>query len=109
MKLNIYDRKEIVKTYEADTYDLMFGTLEDVANAMKLDDMKTGTTEEIMKMAVNLVTNSMDTVKDLLKDLFDGITDEEIRHTRISEIIQVFIDVVTYTIKALNKNFASKN
>ena len=109
MKLNIYNRKEIVKVYEVDSYDLMFGTLEDVANAIKLDDMKTGTHEEIVKLAINLVTNSMETVKDLLKDLFEGITDEEIRHTRISEIIQVFVDVVTYTIKALNKHFSSKN
>lgn len=109
MKLNIYNRKEIVKVYEVDSYDLMFGTLEDVANAIKLDDMKTGTQEEIVKLAINLVTNSMETVKDLLKDLFEGITDEEIRHTRISEIIQVFVDVVTYTIKALNKHFSSKN
>ena len=109
MKLNIYNRKEIVKTYEADSYDLLFGTLEDVANAIKLDEMKTGSQDEIFKAAVNLVTNSMDTVNDFLKDIFEGISDDEIRNTRLSEIIQVFVDVVTYTIKSLNKHFASKN
>ena len=42
MKLPIYQKKEIVKTYEADTYDLMFGVLEDVADAIKLDELKSG-------------------------------------------------------------------
>ena len=42
MKLNIYKGREVVKTYTADTYDLMFGTVEDIAEAIKLDDMKIG-------------------------------------------------------------------
>lgn len=109
MKLNIYKKKAVVKTYETDSYDLMFGVIEDVANAVKLDDMKTGTQEEIVKLAIHFVTNSMDTVKDLLKDIFEGITDEEIRNTKVNEIVNVFVDVVTHTVKTLNKNFDSKN
>ena len=73
MKLNVYEKKKIVKTYEVDTYDLMFGVLEDVADAIKLDELKTGTDAEIIKMAGNLVLNSMETVKDLFKDIFDTL------------------------------------
>ena len=109
MKLNIYEKKKIVKTYEADTYDLMFGVLEDVADAIKLDELKTGSDVEIIKMAGNLVLKSMDTVKDLLKDIFDGITDEELKNTKISEIAQVLVDVVKFTMAQLNKGFGSKN
>ncbi len=109
MKLNIYEKKKIVKTYEADTYDLMFGVLEDVADAIKLDELKTGNDVEIIKMAGNLVLKSMDTVKDLLKDIFDGITDEELKNTRISEIAQVLVDVVKFTITQLNRGLGSKN
>ena len=29
LKLNIYNKKNIEKTYSTDTYDLMFGTVED--------------------------------------------------------------------------------
>ena len=103
MKLNIYNKKQIVKTYTADTYDLMFGTLEDVAEAVHLDDMKTGTDIELLTMTMNFVLHSMDTVKDLVKDIFEGITDEELRNTKVSELADVLLDVVKYTLAQMGK------
>lgn len=108
MKLNIYNKREIIKTYTADGYDLMFGTLEDVASAVKLDELETGSDVELIKMVGNLVIHSMDTVKDLLKDIFEGITDEELKHTKINEIVDVFIEAVQYTFRTFGK-YASKN
>ena len=98
MKLNIYDHKEVIKTYEANEYELMFGTVEDMIDAAKLDKIESGTDAEIVMAATNLVTTSMDTAKDLLKDVFDGLTDDEIRHTRVSEIVNVIVDVIMYAI-----------
>lgn len=109
MKLNIYEKKQIVKTYEADTYDLMFGVLEDVADAIKIDDLKTGTDAEIIRMAGNLVLHSMGTVRDLFKDIFDGITDEELKHCKVQEMAVVLVDVVKYTLAQLGKGIGSKN
>ena len=109
MKLNIYEKREIVKTYEVDTYDLMFGTIEDVAAAVKLDDLEQGTDVEIIKMIGNLVLTSMDTIKDLLKDIFDGITDEELKHVKVKEIVQVLLEVINFTIKQLNLGINEKN
>lgn len=109
MKINIYEKKKIVKTYEAEAYDLMFGVLEDVAAAVKLDELKTGTDVEIVKMIGKLVLTSMDTVKGLMKDIFDGLTDEELKNTRVSEIAAVLIDVVKFTIAQLNLLPKSKN
>lgn len=109
MKLNVYKKREVVKTYEADTYDLMFGVLEDVADAVHLDELKSGSDAEIIKIVGNLVLHSMGTVRDLLKDIFPGITDEELKNTRVSEIAQVIIDVVKFTIAELMKGFGSKN
>ena len=57
---------------------------------------------EIIKLIGKAVIGSMDTVKDLLKDIFPGITDEELRHVTVKEIAQVLKDVVYYTIKQLN-------
>ena len=102
MKLNIYDHKEVIKTYEADEYELMFGTVEDMIDAAKLDKIESGTDAEIVVAATNLVTTSMDTVKDLLKDVFDGLTDDEIRHTRVSEIVNVIVDVIRYAISQIS-------
>ena len=103
MKLNIYNKKQVIKTYTADTYDLMFGTLEDVAEAVHLDDMKTGTDTELLTMTMNFVLHSMDTVKDLVKDIFEGITDEELRNTKVSELADVLLDVIKYTLSQMGK------
>lgn len=102
MKLNVYEGQNIVKTYETDEYNLKFGTLEDVANAVNLDNLKTGSNEEYIKTAVDLLLHSMDTVKDLYKDIFPGITYEEIRKCTIAEMAVVLVDVVKYTIKLLS-------
>lgn len=108
MKLNIYEKKKVVKTYEADTYDLLWGVVEDVANAVNLADLKTGSEAELTKAVLALAAKSMGTVKNLLKDIFDGLTDEEIKKTKIKEIAVVFVDVVKYTIAEF-KGFGGKN
>ena len=102
MKLTIYNGRTAAKTYEADKYDLMFGTLEDVCKVVKLDELKEGTNAEIIKMAIGVVTESTDLVKDLMKDIFDGITDEELRHVRVKDLANVLVDIVVYTIAQLN-------
>ena len=109
MKLNIYEKKKIIKTYEVDAYDLMFGTVEDVANAIDIDSLTTGSDVEIIKMVGKLVMTSMDTVKNLLKDIFDGITNEELKQTKVSEIATVLVDVVKFTIAQLNLGGNGKN
>ena len=109
MKLNIYNHKKIEKTYEAQSFDLMFGTVEDVAAAVNIDAMQSGSDVEIIKAVGSLVLNSMDTVKDLLKQIFEGITDDEIRRAQVVEIAAVLIDVVKYTISQLNFGGDSKN
>lgn len=102
MKLNIYEKKKVIKTYETDTYDLLFGTVEDVANALNLDELKTGSDVEIIKMAMNLVLTSLGTVKDLMKDIFDGITDEELRKATVKEMAQVLVEVAQYTLALMD-------
>jgi hypothetical protein len=109
MKLNIYKGRQVEKTYTAETYDLMFGTIEDVADAINLDSLKTGSDVEIIKMIGNLVLHSMDTVKNLLKDIFEGITDEELKRTKVKEIATVLLDVVKFTIAQLNLGNNGKN
>lgn len=109
MILNIYEKKQVVKTYETDVYDLMFGTVEDVADAIKLDELTTGSDVEIMKMIGKLVLTSMDTIKGLLKDIFDGLTDEELKNVKVSEIAIVLVDVVKFTVAQLNLGAKGKN
>ena len=109
MELNIYENKQVVKTYETDTYDLMFGTLEEVTAAVKLDELKTGSEVEIIKMVGMFVSGSLSTVRGLVKDIFPGITDEELKKTKISEIAGVLVDVVKYTFEQLGTLPKPKN
>lgn len=102
MKLNIYEKKEVIKTYETDAYDLMFGTLEDVANALKLDELKTGSDVEIIRMGMSLVLTSIGTVKNLMKDIFDGLTDEELRKVRVRDMAEVLLEVARYTLELMD-------
>ena len=108
MKLNIYEKRHIVKTYEASDYEIMFGTVEDLIDAAKLDKIESGTDAEIVMAATSLVTTSMDTVKDLLKDVFDGLTDDEIRNTRVSEIVNVVVDILMYAVSQITLFGGSK-
>ena len=109
MTLNIYRGGKIEKTYTAEAYDLMFGVLEDVADAVKIDEMKNGSDEELVKMTANLVVRSMGTVHDLLKDVFEGITEEEIRRTKVIEIATVLVQIIKYTIEQMRKGISGKN
>ena len=109
MKLNIYEKKQIVKTYEVDKYDLMFGVVEDVADALDLDSLKGGSNAEIIKLVGNMVFKSMDTIKELMKDIFDGLTDEELKNVKVSEIVDVLVGVVQFTILQLKLGANGKN
>lgn len=102
MKLNIYKGDEIVKTYEKDSYRLRFGVVEDVAQAVNLDELKEGTEAEILRMVAKLVITSLDTIKGLMKDVFPGLTDEEIRNCSVDEMAMVIFEVIEFTIKQLN-------
>lgn len=109
MQLNIYEKKKVIKTYTADSYDLMFGTVEDISDAVKLDEMKTGSDVEVLQAVAALIATSKETVKDLLKDIFEGLTDEELRKTKIKEQAQVLVEVVNYTFSQLRKGTGTKN
>lgn len=109
MKLNIYDKKKIIKTYEVEAYDVKFGTLEDVTKAIDLDGLKTGSNVEIIKMAGKLILTNIETFKALFKDIFDGITDEELKKASLKEMATVIVDIVKYTISELNFGNNEKN
>ncbi len=109
MKLNIYEKRQVIKTYEADAYDLPFGVIEDVADVINLDAIETGSNTELIKAAGNIVLKCKDTVKNLMKDIFEGITDEELKKTKVTEMAQVLIEVVKYTADQLTKGLNRKN
>lgn len=113
LKLNIYKKengKRIVdKTYNVDTYDIMFGTAEDLIQSLNLDGLNTEDNMELIKVASKVVINSFDTIKPLLKDVFEGLTDDELRNTKVSEIISVLVGIVKSTMAQIGMGNKGKN
>lgn len=95
IKLNIYDGRKIVKTYTAETIDFEFGIVEDIMDILDFEHM-TGNVD-IAKMIVKASKQ----LKPFLKDIFDGVTDDEIRHTRIQNLIAVFRGLYDYATEEL--------
>lgn len=109
LKINIYNKKEITKTYTNDTYDLMFGTVEDFMDLINVDELKTGDDKEIVVLVGKALPKGMGTIKALLKDVFEGMTDEELKHTKVKEITKVLVNIIKSSITEIGKGIDEKN
>ena len=102
ISLNIYkadNKKEVEKTYKAESYDLMFGTVEEFMRVIDLD--KIGDNGEVAKMVVK----GFSQIKPLLHDVFPELTDEELQRTKVSDIVQTILQIavaVAENLKELN-------
>lgn len=96
LKLNIYSsterdkngKRKIDNTYTVDSYELLYGTVEDVLNLFDVESLKTD--EDVLR----IVKSAKNQVNDLLKDIFIGITDEELRRANFDEMAIVIINVL---------------
>lgn len=109
LKLNIYEKRQVVKTYTAETYDLMFGTVEDLLELINIDNLQSGSDVEIIKLVGNAVTKGMGIIKPLLKDIFEGLNDDELKCTKVNEIANILISVVKFSISEMSKGANGKN
>lgn len=99
--LNIYKGKQIEKTYTSDTADLMYGTIEDIISI--LDAVQSNDTDKI----IDAITGCLKELKPMLMDIFDGLTEEELRRTKVSELVVVFVNIFKFSL--LQMDFAGNN
>lgn len=99
LTLNIYEGQNIIKTYTAETLDFSFGVVEDVLDALDFENMKTGSKAEL----AGVVIKCSKQLKPFLRDLFPGVTDEELRNTRIQNLLEVFRGLYDYATEELGK------
>ena len=97
IKLNIYNGNTVEKEYTAETIDFSFGVVEDILDALDLENMKTGNKAEL----AGVIIKCSKQLKPFLKDIFPGVTDEEIRRTHIQNLIEVFKGLYEYATKEL--------
>ena len=108
MKLNIYNKNEIVKTFECENYDLKFGVVEDVIELFDFEDLKSSSDIELIKIVGRVIPKSLGSIKDLMKDIFNGITDEDLKNTTIKELAGVLIEVVKYALNQISEGINQK-
>lgn len=92
--LKIYDNsgKNIVKSYESTTYDLMFGTVMSLMDLLKIEDVDNQA--ELLKT----VYNAWDEIKAVLSGVFPEVTDEDWKHVKVKELLPIIVDITKFSI-----------
>lgn len=94
IRLNIYEEGKVRKTYETEKGRILYGTIEDLAGAIDPDKITEGKDGrlELGKSVLKVIP----LVRPMLKEIFPGITDEEIRKTDLKEMISVITELIKY-------------
>lgn len=99
MTLNIYSaehKNDVEKTYTAESYDLMLGTVEDIMQLIDIDKMTDNAA------IVRAVVGAYSKLKPFLKDVFVGVTDDELKRVKVKELLPTFVQIFTSIIEDLN-------
>lgn len=95
--LNIYSGKTVEKVYTADEFDIMFGTVEDLVNLVDVDRLSGNVTDtDFIGAVALLLKGGFGQVKTLLKELFPGVTDEELKCAKMREVLFILAQVLKY-------------
>lgn len=98
LKLNIYkNQREIEKTYTVEEYDLMLGPVEDLLNELDLEALVSKSDRDsLITAASRLLKSRKDVIYPLLKDVFEGLTDDELRKTKVKELLTVVAGIAGF-------------
>ena len=104
LKLNIYDdnMQEVVKVYTANTFLLKLGVVEDLMNIIDFDKL-TDTDNTVISMTIlKLLPKSFPSIKELLKSIFNGLNDDELRNISITDLVPLIVNIVKYSISEMS-------
>lgn len=104
IKLPVYDGKIIDKVYTAESYDIMFGTVEDFISVLDLENFTTGKDSDILKGVATAIPGAIGMVKPLLKDVFEGLTDDELKHCKLKDIVSCVAAIIKSAIAEITKS-----
>lgn len=109
LKLPIYEEKQVVKAYTAETYDIMFGTVEDLIDAVDMEKFMSGNNNDLVEGVAKAIPKIFGMIKPLLKDIFEGLTDEEIKHTKVKDVAKVIVAIVKFAVSQVVTEDKGKN
>jgi hypothetical protein len=92
--LKIYDDsgKNIVKSYESKTYDLMFGTVMKLMELLKIEDM-----DDQLEM-LKTIYSAWEEIKTVLAGVFPGATDDDWKHVRVKELLPMILEIAKFSV-----------
>lgn len=107
VSLNIYSKGQVVKTLEAESADIMYGTVEDILNVVEPDKLgeKLNDNLELAKTVIGVLP----LVKPLVLNVFPDCTEEDLRNTKISELASAVVDIIKSQIADLGSLLPAKN
>lgn len=87
--LHIYDKtgKNVVKSYEAQPYELPFGTVRALMEILKIEDMSD------QSQLLKVVVNAWDEIINALESVFPDVTAEEWDTVKVKEVLRVIIAI----------------
>lgn len=102
LKLNIYEGKEIVKTYVSQDFELMTGTCEDILriiDTQKVIELAEKSTGELGSYLLKKAILQYDDFRPLIMKAFAGVTEEEYRNTRMAEVGVIIVSIIMYSVQ----------
>ena len=108
IELNIYKKKNgkkvLYKKFETSDVNIKFGVLEDL-----MEVLETITNNSSEKDILNAIFKNLKNIKPLLLDIFDGLTDEDLKQADIDEIIKVVSEIISWAVNQINGIYKVKN
>ena len=92
--LKIYDDsgKNIIKSYESKTYDLMFGTVMKLMELLKVEDM-----DDQLEM-LKTIYGAWEEIKTVLAGVFPEATDDDWKHVRVKELLPMILEIAKFSV-----------
>lgn len=113
LKLDVYkfdaetgrtSQTEIEKTVTAETYDLMFGTVEDILGL--LDAIGDTTDADAVLKAI---TVNWDKLCVLLLDVFPQMTRDDLRNIKVRDVVPVIVELFKFVVDGFGGGASAKN
>lgn len=96
LKLTVRKNGAVEKTYAANTYELMFGQVEDILECIDVDAIAGAKSDAEMVAAVGkAAVGAMGALKPVLCDAF-GITEEELRRVPLREVVAAVAGIASF-------------
>lgn len=105
LKLKIYEKNKVVKTYKTSDVFVETGVVEEIFKLVDIDKLlnKSTSQEDLGKMVLKVVVKGWDSFKAVILQIFDGITEEEFKHTRLNDVVKVIMAVLLSSLSSLNE------